>query len=337
MKRVIVLANIGTPDSPTPADVGVYLRQFLMDRDVIPFPFPLRWLLVNALIVPRRRHTSSALYKKIWSERGSPLRYLSQDLAREMQNNLPIANSVEVAMRYGSPSIEEVLLKVKDAEYIDVVPMFPQYAGATTGSIKKECLRIGAELGITNKISFVPEFYAEDFYIDSLVEKILPVHESIDHLLFSFHGLPEKLIAQQNVEHCLRKSNCCDNISQANSKCYRAQCFATTARVAGRLKLSQDKYSISFQSRLGRGEWIKPYTEDSVRELARKGVARLGIVCPAFLIDCLETLEEIAIGMREVFLQEGGKELVFIPCLNADPQWNRRFSEWINHGTSSRS
>lgn len=331
-RRAVVLVNIGTPRSFDPEDVGEYLRQFLMDKDVIPLPFVFRWLLVHLLIVPRRKKTSAALYRKIWMDEGSPLMVFSRRLQAEMSKHLDGSEKVEIAMRYGEPSIERVLAENRDCGELVVVPMFPQFAEATSGSMAKECRRVAARLGIEERLKILPEFHSDGDYIRSLSESIQKHPHGYDHLLFSYHGLPEKQIFQgdRSAAHCLKRNDCCEKIAGLSAKCYRAQCFATTRAVAGKLDLPKDRYTVSFQSRLGRAEWIRPYTDETVRALAEKGVKRLAVVCPAFLIDCLETLEEVAIGMKEVFIESGGEELSLIPCLNADPEWSRRFTDWIH-------
>ena len=333
MKTAVVLVNIGTPNSPEPSDVGDYLNQFLMDPDVISLPYLLRWLLVHVLIVPRRKHVSSHAYKKIWTERGSPLLTITEDLVEGLGRGGQSSQlSFHLGMRYGKPNIEMALSRCREADQIVILPMFPQYADATTASLSAECRRVAEKLGLQDRLSFLPEFYTQPQYIDSLVNTIQKEKSKFDYLLFSYHGLPQSHIirADRSSNHCLKKSSCCEKLEAANGKCYRAQCFATTRAVVEKLELSGANYSVSFQSRLGRSEWVRPYTDETVRDLAARGVKRLGIVCPAFLIDCLETLEEVAIGLREQFIASGGEELVLVPCLNAEPVWTQHLRQWID-------
>ena len=340
MKKAYVLINIGTPESPQPKDVGVYLKEFLMDPDVISLPFLFRWILVNVLIVPRRKYASAEAYQKVWTERGSPLLTFTEDLCEELNKTAQPDEKFYLAMRYGNPSVDQVLAEVKDFDEIIVVPMFPQYAGATTGSMTKKAQEVSSHLGISKKMKYLEDFFADPFYVDSLTEQIKAIETDFeyDHLLFSYHGLPEKLVqdADSSGSHCLIKKNCCDKMSEVNRYCYRAQCYATTRAVVKVLK-PQVPHSVSFQSRLGRTEWIKPYTEDRVKELASQGVKKLAVTCPAFLIDCLETLEEISIGLKETFVEAGGEDLQLIPCLNADPAWSARFQKWMREEAQSKS
>lgn len=336
MKKVFLLVNIGTPASAASEDVGVYLKQFLMDPDVINLPFPIRWFLVNILIVPRRKYKSAEAYEKVWTERGSPLLFLTEDLSEKMNTLVAEGVSVDLAMRYGTPSIESKIKQYKDYDEIVIVPMFPQYSDATTKSVAAYSLSEAKKLGVESKIKFKPEFFADEFYIKSLSFMIEEARKEkdFDHLLFSYHGLPQSMVKNSDAsgfagKYCLLSDSCCDTLNEKNSKCYRAQCFATTRAVVDELGIAKEKHSVSFQSRLGRAEWVRPYSDDIVKELAQSGVKKLAVVCPAFLIDCLETLEEIAIGLNEEFQEHGGDVLTLIPCLNAEDHWSESFSQWL--------
>ena len=306
-----------------------------MDPDVISLPFILRWFLVNILIVPKRKYSSAEAYKKIWTDEGSPLLTITQELCEKM-GALSENVQVELAMRYGEPSIDSVIDRVRDYEEIVVVPMFPQYAEATTGSMLKKAKEVGERLGVLDKMSYLPDFHDKEFYVRSLAESLENYKDS-DHILFSYHGLPEKLVKDHDPsgQHCLKKKICCNQMLEVNAKCYRAQCFATTRNVAQLAGLSKENFSISFQSRLGKAEWIKPYTDKVVQDLAKSGAKKVAVISPAFLIDCLETLEEVEIGLNEEFVENGGDKLSLVPCLNADSKWSQRFMDWLE-GTNKQ-
>jgi protoporphyrin/coproporphyrin ferrochelatase len=339
MKRTgVLLINLGTPDEPTPKAVGRFLREFLMDEFVVDLPLPLRWLLVNVLIVPRRRKQSAALYQKIQTDRGSPLLMHTRDLTRAVATRLTSKDGayvVEFGMRYGNPSIESALSKLQAAqvERILVLPLYPQYATSSFETAVVAAKAAAHELGIHDRLSILPPFYGDDGFIDS---SAIRIHDHLkkyspDHLVFSFHGVPVKhvTILDRSGGHCSVKPNCCESIGSANKDCYRAQCFATARAIAQRLGLDQDFYTIAFQSRFGRAEWIGPSTENVLGDLARKGVKDVAVVCPSFVADCLETLEEIAIRGRETFLHAGGRELKLIPALNTDSKWVETIINWI--------
>jgi protoporphyrin/coproporphyrin ferrochelatase len=323
LKRSVLLLNIGTPDSPAPKDVAKYLKQFLMDPLVIDLPYPLRWFLVNIIIVPRRSQTSSEAYSKIWTERGSPLKFNMQDLTNQLKEVSGI--DVEFAMRYQNPTIESALMKFKKSgvEEVVVVPLYPQYSLSATKSSIEECQRKAREVGLNAKLKFVEPFYAEDDFILPQAELIKPYIDEADHILFSFHGLPKKQIKKtdETRNYCLSRPDCCAQLNQFNKKyCYRAQSFETAQRLATALDWPHEKYSVSFQSRLTNG-WIRPYTDEVVPLLARHNVKNLVVACPSFTVDCLETIEEIGIRARELFLQMGGEELRLVSCLNSEPEW----------------
>lgn len=328
-KRVgLLLINLGTPNSPEPEDVGRYLREFLMDPYIIDLPWPLRWFLVNLIIVPKRKFESAKLYQSIWSEKGSPLLFHLRSLADEVKSRAGNRFEVEIAMRYGDPSIHEGLKKLatKSLDEIVVFPLYPQYSESTVRTSREACVKAAKRVGIHERLRFVEPFPVHKAFISPLAKQIKKVWDEahLEHLLISFHGLPEKQIRRTDLsggKHCLQSDDCCERLIDCNRNCYRAQCFATSRALADELGLGRDQYSISFQSRFGRAKWIEPYTEDKIRELAQRGVKRLAVVCPAFLADCLETIEEIGARGRELFLSAGGVEFRLIPCLNSDSEW----------------
>lgn len=326
-KKGLLIVNLGTPDAPEPEAVGRYLKQFLMDKWVIDIPWALRWFLVNVMIVPKRKFASAEAYETIWTKRGSPLLYHLKDLQAQVAPRLSDFE-VEIAMRYGSPSIETGLkaLEAKGVDEIIVFPLYPQYAESSTRSSEEECLKVAKSLGLKAKLSFYPAYYEHPEFIESYVEVLKPKIEAAqaDHVLFSFHGLPERHVKRTDHsggQHCLAKADCCARITDANRDCYRAQSYATARALASRLGLTEGKWSVSFQSRLGKSPWIKPFTDEVFKELPGKGVKRIAVACPSFVADCLETIEEIGVRGKEEFTSAGGSELIAMECLNSHPRW----------------
>lgn len=328
----VLLVNLGTPQAPTAAAVRPYLRQFLMDGRVINIPAPMRWLLVNGIIAPLRAPKSAKAYASIWTDEGSPLLVHSQHLQKKVQKLLDSSDMGEpvpvvLAMRYGEPSIAHGVQELREkyhVEHIVVVPLYPQYSSATTGTVVEEVLRVMKDLWAMPSMSVVPPFYQEAGFINSfaMIAEQCIKKNPVDHVLLSYHGLPEDHVKKcdPSGQHCLKKANCCDEESDNNVFCYRHQCTVTSKKIAQALGLSADQWSMSFQSRLGQNEWLKPYTEPTVKELAKK-YKRIAVLCPAFVADCLETLEEIGERARHDFKEAGGEELFLIPSLNSDDQW----------------
>jgi ferrochelatase len=343
MNRIgVLLINLGTPDAPTPEAVGPYLCEFLMDGFVIDVPKPLRWFLVNVMIVPRRKGQSAKAYQKVQLPEGSPLLVYTRALTEKVAASLATEDRyvVEYAMRYGKPSIAATLSKLRslDVSRIIVLPLYPQYAESSFETAVVETKRRAQELGYADHLSFFQPFYDRPEFIAAFARRIAEDCEqrSPEHIVFSFHSLPERHLKRLDAtgEHCLVKSTCCDEISAANKNCYRAQCVFTARAIAEQLGLKEDSYSVSFQSRLGRAKWIGPTTVDVLRDLARRGVKRIAVSCPSFVADCLETLEEMAIRGRETFLAAGGEELRLIPSLNADPAWVEAVAGWVREFSS---
>ena len=320
-----LLINLGTPDAPQSGPVRRYLRQFLNDPRVIDINPVGRKLLLEAVILPLRPAKSAEAYRKVWTGAGSPLLVESLALTGRIRETLGIP--VELGMRYGNPSIASALGKLVAArvDRIAVAPLYPQYSSAATGSSLEEVFRQAGKLDVVPSLSTVPPFYDDPRFIDAFALQGEPVlsREKPDHVLFSFHGLPERHVARTDPTglHCLRSAGCCDSIVDANRDCYRAQCFATARALVARLSLPADGFTVSFQSRLGRTPWIKPYTDLVLPGLAARGVKRIAVFCPAFVADCLETLEEIGLRARDQWLGLGGESLVLVPSLNASPAW----------------
>lgn len=339
MKHGVLLANIGTPDGtgagPTPLQVKAYLKEFLMDPFVIDIPFPIRWFLVNRMILPQRSKTSAEAYHKIWNfnrNEGSPLLSSMLKLVIKVQERLNAQQNrsgcefiVKPAMRYGNPSFHTAIseLKALGAEKITLCPLFPQYSTAATESSIRHFRKISAELLPSIAIAEVREFYDSPFFINAFAEVARAALSKIsyDSILFSFHGLPERQVkkADPTGKHCLVRTNCCE--TPAQTRCYRAQCYRTARELAAKLNIPNDGYLVGFQSRLGRTPWIQPHTDALFRTIVEQGKTRLAVLCPSFVADCLETLEEIQIRGREMFLKHGGKELTLIPSLNDSDVW----------------
>ncbi|MNJ93255.1 Ferrochelatase [compost metagenome] len=328
-KTGILLLNIGSPVSYEVADVKKYLLRFLMDKDIITAPYLVRWPLVHIGIVPRRAPQSAHNYKTVWMAEGSPLMVYTRRFAEKLQNELGSEYHVALGMRYSEPSIDSALLdfKAKGVSEIIAAPLYPQYAEATTGSSLKELQRVARKLKIDIPVKSIPPFYDSDMFIDPAVQianETLAAKE-VDHYLFSFHGLPKKQI--QKVHDCYATEDCCFEVKATAKKCYRAHCYATATKMAERMGLKDGHWSVSFQSRLGPVEWIKPYTDHSLEALAKSGKKRVAILCPSFVADCIETLEEIGIGEKERFLSFGGTEYTMVPCVNDNALWVQRFAE----------
>jgi protoporphyrin/coproporphyrin ferrochelatase len=339
----VLLINLGTPDAPTPEAVGSYLREFLMDGFVIDVPKPLRWFLVNVMIVPRRKVKSARAYQKVQLPGGSPLLVYTRELAEQLAARLATDGDgyvVEYAMRYGNPSIEASLVKLhsQDLSRIIVLPLYPQYAESSFETAVVETKRVARQLGCADRLSFFSPFYHRPEFINACARRVAEDNEkqSPEHIVFSFHSLPERHLKRLDAtgDHCLGNSTCCDQVSAANHNCYRAQCMFTARAIAAELGLKEDGYTVSFQSRLGRAKWLGPTTEDVLRDLARRGVKRIAVSCPSFVADCLETVEEMGIRGRQTFIDAGGEELRLIPSLNADPFWVEAVAGWIRELSS---
>ncbi len=322
--HALLLVNLGSPASPSEADVRRYLDQFLMDPYVVDLPWPLRRLLVS-LILLRRPAQSAHAYASIWWPEGSPLIVISRRLQEEMRAHWP-HGPVELAMRYGEPSIASVLrrLAADGVKRLTFAPLYPQFADSTTTTAIAEARRVIEAHGLSLQLNVLPPFHDRAEYLEALVASAQPfLAAGFDHLLLSFHGLPERHIRKlvKDPRHDLRASDSRAVNDDVFAVCYRSQCLRTAEAFAERAGLQAGQWSVSFQSRLGRDKWIEPYTETRLAELAADGVKKLLVMCPAFVADCIETLEEIGIRGREQFLAAGGEELLLVPCLNDQPQW----------------
>lgn len=326
-KKGVLLVQLGTPDAPTTPEVKRYLTEFLMDGRVMDIPYLSRTLLVKGVIVPRRAPKSAATYKTIWDDNtGSPLMYYSLVQKEMLQEQLGDEYHVELAMRYQNPSIESALKKMEGMllESIKVVPLFPQYASATTGSVIEKVMEIMRKWQYFPNVSFVNS-YCEDEDMAAVFAENGRKHniDEFDHILFSFHGLPVRQLGKVDPTrqlHC-PDSGCETCKVELNSYCYLSQCYATTRAISSRLGLSADKFTVCFQSRLGKTPWIQPYTSDVLHNLAQKGVKKLLVFSPAFVADCIETLDEIQVEYANEFKALGGEEVVMVESLNDNPRW----------------
>lgn len=324
-KKGILLVNLGTPDEPTRPAVYRYLKQFLLDPRVIDYPWIARNLLVRAIIVPFRSGKSAKLYQKLWTENGSPLKYYGEQVTANLKPLLGDQYEIELAMRYQNPSITSALDKLlrKKVSEIIVFPMFPQYASATTGSIHDEVMRLLRKKDTIPNIKFINSYYDNPEIIDIFAENAQQFDlNSYDHIIFSYHGLPQRQLRKaDDFNHCLKKADCCNCITAVNQFCYSAQCHGTTRAIATKLGLTADRYTTSFQSRLGKEVWAQPYTSEIIEHQAAKGAKRLLVFSPAFVADCLETLIEISVEYQEEFEKMGGTKVDLVPSLNAHSKW----------------
>ncbi len=330
----VLLVNLGSPDSTDSKDVKKYLDEFLMDPRVIDVPRWARTLLVRGIILNTRPKKSAAAYQKIWWKEGSPLIVISERLKQKIQKNITIP--VALAMRYGSMSLKNGLKELVDKGVDDVllIPLYPQFAMATTETIDVKVNEIRKELYPQLEIKTLAPFYDEQEYLEVLSGSISEVikDKEFDHLLFSYHGVPERHIRKSDItkSHCKIDRQCCATPSKAHQYCYRHQCLETTKKVVEILNLQEGTYSSSFQSRLGFDPWLQPYTDRTIERMGLSGTKKLIVVTPAFVSDCLENLEEIAMEGKEIFQEVGGDEFTMIPCLNDRDDWAEVIKGWID-------
>jgi len=332
MTKGVLLLNLGSPDSPSVPDVRRYLREFLMDNRVLDMNWLARFCLVNFAILPSRPKQSAEAYEKVWTPEGSPLVVISRNVQAMLQKRLNVP--IELSMRYQNPSIHEVIRKLfaRKVEEVLLIPLFPHYAMSSFETAVERVKEVAGELAPNMRVRVQPPFFDDPDYIEALVASADPfLKKGFDHLLFSFHGLPERHLRKSDPTgcHCLNSANCCETSSQAHATCYRAQAFKTVAAFVKKAGVPAEKYSIAFQSRLGRDPWLKPYTDLELPKLAGRGVRKLLVICPAFVSDCLETLEEIGMRGKETFVEAGGTECTLIPCMNEHPLWLDALQKWV--------
>lgn len=320
-KTGILLINLGTPDSPSVGDVRRYLREFLMDQYIIDIPRYKRWMLVNLIITPFRAPKSARLYADLWEDEGSPLLFHSIYIREKLQNSLGNEFVVELGMRYGKPDLDKALNELIDRKVskIIIIPLFPQYAPATTGSIIHRVKKLLEIRGGTPEVNYVKYFFNHADYIEAVSGpgKSELERAQYDHVLFSFHGVPERQIRKNAPSpQCNLSSTCCATLHDGNFKCYRAQCFATARLLAKSMDIPADKYTVTFQSRLGRGEWLRPYTSSAAQKLPKEGKKNVLVFSPSFVTDCLETTIELGVENMELFKASGGEKWKVMKSLN---------------------
>lgn len=327
----IVLMNLGSPDSTEVPDVKKYLLEFLMDKRVIDYPWLVRKLLVGGVIVPRRAEKSAEAYKSIWWPEGSPLIVLTRQLQKALQHDLEMP--VEITMRYGNPSpaatFDKLAKEHPGLKEVILLPLYPHYAMSSYETAVEYAKQIHQRKRYPFELKIVEPYYKRREYINALAESMRPyVEQDYDYLLFSYHGVPVRHIRKGDITggHCLKVNDCCHVDSKAHTQCYRHQVIITSELVAQQLGIPKHKWGVSFQSRLGKEEWIKPYTAECFESLPKEGVKKLLVACPAFVSDCLETLEEIGVEGQHSFISSGGDSFTMIPCLNTHPLWVKTIS-----------
>lgn len=329
----VLVVNLGTPDAPTRGAVYRYLKQFLLDRRVIDYNWFARNLLVRGIIAPFRSGSSSKLYKMLWTDKGSPLKIYGEDVVAGVQEILGEDYIVELAMRYQKPSMPAAIKRLMDQQVAEIVvlPMFPQYASATTGSVHEEVMRILSKEETIPNVRMINSYYDYEPMIQIFSDNARTFDlDSYDHIIFSYHGLPQRQLRKADTcGHCLKVKDCCHTISIKNQFCYSAQCHGTTAAIAANLGLDQSQYTTAFQSRLGPEAWAQPYTSKVIEELAEKGAKRLLVFSPAFVADCLETIIEIGTEYQEEFEEMGGEHVDLVPSLNNDPRWIKAVAKLV--------
>lgn len=341
-KTGVLIVNLGTPDAPSRGAVYRYLKQFLLDPRVIDYPWLPRNLLVRGIIAPFRSGSSAKLYKKLWTDEGSPLKVYGERVAEGVQQHLGDEFIVELAMRYQSPSIDSAIDRLMEQQVSEIVvfPMFPQYASATTGSVHDEVMRLLRKKQTIPDVKMINSYYDYDPMIEIYADNARKFDlDSYDHIIFSYHGLPQRQLRRADTcNHCLKVENCCHTISIKNQFCYSAQCHGTTKAIATKLGLTEDQYTTTFQSRLGPEAWAQPYTSKVLEEWAEeKGAKHILVFSPAFVADCLETIIEISYEYQEEFEEMGGEKVDLVPSLNDDPRWIKVVTDLVRSYASNRT
>ncbi|MFQ3326092.1 MAG: ferrochelatase [Salibacteraceae bacterium] len=333
-KTVVVLINLGTPDSPSTSDVRKYLFQFLNDKRVIDIPWLLRKILVNLIIVPFRAPKSAMLYQKLWTKDGSPLVIYGKKAKDLLQESLGDEYSVHIAMRYQNPGIPEVLeqVRLENPKKLICIPMYPHYASSSSGSTVEEVMRVLKKWYVIPDLRITGQFYDHSGYIDTIVDNAKK-HDlsNFEHFVFSYHGLPERQVDKVYDEGPCSDKHCESEITHENLHCYKATCYATTRLIAAKLNLKEEQYTVSFQSRLDKN-WLEPFSDFVVEDLAKKGMKKVLVFSPAFVSDCLETTIEIKDEYEEIFHEHGGKHLELVESLNDHPKWIATLKDIVLNG-----
>lgn len=327
MQRGLLLLNLGTPENTSISSVRSFLRAMLTDRRLIDLPAIIRYILVYVFILPFRSKRSAHAYQKIWTEQGSPLLYHSQNIIAQVQKKLGSDYIVALGMRYSQPSIASALDTLRHCASIDVLPLYPQYSSAATGSSIEQVMRHMSSWDIIPSVRIIRDFFQHPSYIKAQSELIKKYLHDYEYVLFSYHGIPERQLSKNQCKPVCIKD--CPVLTKKNQACYKAQCHQSSHLLAQELGIPKNKYSTTFQSRLGKTKWIEPYTDKVLNKLASEGIKKLVIVCPSFVADCLETLEEIGMAAQQQWLDLGGTQLIVVPCLNDNPLWIEAIAEII--------
>lgn len=322
-KVATLIINLGTPDSPNNSDVRRYLTQFLNDARVIDIPSFFRFILVNFIIIPFRTSNSSKIYKQLWTSEGSPIMIYSKEVQKLLQDRLGNKSDVFLAMRYGNPSIESILKEIQKKNYdkIIIIPLYPQYASSSTGTVQEEVMRIISKWWVIPEICMMSQFYDDELFISAWIDIAKKYnHHHYDHVVFSYHGLPERQLDKVYEDNVCNDKHCDTELNDINKYCYKATCYATTRAIAERLQIDSTKYTVSFQSRLD-DKWVKPYSDVVIADLAKKGMKKVLVFSPAFVSDCLETIIEIGHEYQEIFSENGGDKIQMVESLNTNEKW----------------
>lgn len=331
-RTAVLLINVGTPDEPKVKAVRRYLSEFLNDPRVFDIPLVLRKIIVNLIIVPFRAHKSTKLYRRLWTEKGSPLLYFSEQVQDGLQEKLAAEADVFLAMRYGNPSITKALAAIQKGNYnrLVILPMFPQYASSTSGTAIQAILDSVRSWNSIPEIHAISQFYDHTAFLDSFAERIQSYQpEKFDHVIFTYHGLPNRHLDKSHTGESIQTCNCENTLPEFGRFCYKATCYQTTRELVSRLNLKPEQYSVSFQSRLS-NNWMTPFTDNNLISKAKQGYKNILVVAPSFVADCLETTVEIGYDYKELFIENGGQNLQLVESLNDSPRWINAMEEILN-------
>jgi ferrochelatase len=338
-KTGVLLINLGTPDSPSIKDVSKYLYEFLNDPRVIDIPAIARLLLINFIIIPFRVRNSAKIYKQLWTDKGSPILIYGKSVQEKLRQVLGDEFGIELAMRYQSPGLNDVIKQMEGKNYgkIIVLPLFPQYASASTGSAIDKAIRLISKWWTIPEIKIISQFYNDEGYLNTIIERTKKYNlDEYDHILFSYHGLPVRQVDKVYSDGTLCEEHDCETeINETNEYCYKATCYATTRLLAEKLNLSQDRYTVCFQSRLDK-KWLEPFSDKVVIEQAKKGAKKLLVFSPAFVADCLETTVEIGVEYQQLFEEHGGEKVQLVESLNDHPMWIDALKNLVLKNTEDR-
>jgi len=331
-KTAVLLINVGTPDEPRVKAVRRYLSEFLNDRRVIDIPLILQKILVNLIIVPFRAPKSTKLYQRLWTEKGSPLLYFSEQVQDELQHKIGAKADVYLAMRYGNPSMDKALAAIQKGNYarLVILPMFPQYASSTSGTAIQAVMDQVRRWNTIPEIHAISQFYDHPAFLDAFADRIKSYQpEKFDHVIFTYHGLPNRHLEKNHPGESIQTCNCENTLPEFGKFCYKATCYQTTRELVNRLNLQKGEYSVSFQSRLS-NNWMTPFSDQNLISRAKQGRKNILVVAPSFVADCLETTVEIGLDYKELFIENGGQNLQMVESLNDSPRWINALEEILN-------